>query len=161
MVHQVNNQPPADNETATTDEDLAVNIDVTDGDDFGLDGAGIRSIAVTTPEVKTNDLGNTGVDPSTLSLPDTGSAVSEQDTDTFNITTIAIADLNTPPVNTVPTAQTTGESAPDVFADVVFSNANGNAIAIADSEADPATDTVEVTNELQLTVFSIWQLLIT
>lgn len=58
------------------------------------DGAGNGSI-----EIKTNDLGNTGVDPSTLSLPATGDATSEEGIDTVNITMIAIADLNTPPVN--------------------------------------------------------------
>ena len=90
--------------------------------------------------ITTNDQGNTGFDPGT-----SGDGVSEEDIDTVNIDVIANSNLNTPPVNTVPAAQTTGESSPGVFEDVVFSSTNSNAISITDAEANPVTDTIEVT----------------
>ena len=89
--------------------------------------------------ITTNDLGNTGNDPGI-----SGDASSEEDIDTINIDVIANSEINTPPVNTVPASQTTAESSPGVFQDVVFSTANSNAISITDAEANPTTDTVEV-----------------
>ncbi len=70
--------------------------------------------------VTTDDLGNTGL-PGPL-----------QDIDTVAIQVDAV---NDPPVNTVPTTQTLNEDTP-----LVFSTANGNAITVADVDAEGAGD---------------------
>jgi hypothetical protein len=77
-----------------------------------------------TLSITTNDLGNTG-----------GGAL--QDDDTVDLTVVPV---NDPPVNTVPGLQTPLEDTP-----FVFSGANGNAISVADVDADEGTGEVQVT----------------
>jgi hypothetical protein len=80
------------------------------------------SVALT---VTTSDLGNTG----------SGGALTDVDTVTLNITPV-----NDAPTQTVPGAQSTSEDTARVF-----SNANGNAITVADVDS-ALTTTVSVTN---------------
>ncbi|MEA2876326.1 MAG: hypothetical protein QOF14_1522 [Hyphomicrobiales bacterium] len=79
----------------------------------------------------TNDLGHNGADPGL-----TGDGSSEQDTD---IVTINVAAVNDTPVNSVPAAA----QAVNEDTDLVFNAANGNAISIADLDANP--DDVRIT----------------
>ncbi|MBL9158181.1 MAG: DUF4347 domain-containing protein, partial [Verrucomicrobiales bacterium] len=90
--------------------------------------------------VVVSDNGNTGVDPSTIGQPHTGTTTDEQATRVFNLT---VSDINDAPVNTVPGAQTFNEDTPRVF-----STANGNAISIADVDAFgfDVTTTITVNN---------------
>ncbi len=90
--------------------------------------------------VLVSDNGNVGVDPSTISLPHTGTTTDEQSTRVFNLT---VSDINDAPVNTVPTARTVNEDT-----NLTFSTANSNAISIADVDAFSGivTTTVSVTN---------------
>jgi hypothetical protein len=98
-----------------------------------IDGAATLTVLV-------NDNGNTGVDPSVISLPHTGTTSNEQATRIFNLT---VSDINDAPVNTVPTARTVNEDT-----NLTFNTANGNAISISDADAfnGIVTTTVSVLN---------------
>src|SRR5439155_8962050 len=76
-------------------------------------------------QITTNDLGNTG------------SGGSLSDTDAIAVTVNAVNDA---PVNTVPGAQSTSEDTP-----LIFSVAGGNAITVADLDANEGTGLVRVT----------------
>jgi hypothetical protein len=79
-----------------------------------------------TLSITTNDLGNSG------------GGGSQQDTDTVDL---VVDPVNDPPVNSVPqTTQTLDEDTP-----LVFSTANGNAISVADLDADEGSGEVQVT----------------
>ncbi|MEZ5469841.1 MAG: Ig-like domain-containing protein [Lysobacterales bacterium] len=72
-----------------------------------------------------------GVATVTLNLMDNGGTANGGiDTSAPQSFTITVLAVNDPPVNTVPAAQSTGDTVP-----VVFSNANTNAISIADIDA--------------------------
>jgi hypothetical protein len=98
-----------------------------------VDGTGTLTVLV-------SDNGNTGVDPSTIGQPNTGTATDEQAIRVFNL---QISDINDAPVNTVPGTQTFNEDTA-----LIFSTANGNAVSIEDVDAFgfDVTTTVSVLN---------------
>src|SRR4029079_5347965 len=76
--------------------------------------------------ITTSDQGNTG----------SGGALQDSDTVTINVSAV-----NDAPINTVPAAQSIAEDA-----SLVFSNANGNAISIADIDASNGVMQVTLTS---------------
>jgi len=143
------------NDSASTNEDTAVTVDVLANDTFENAGraitavngsaitAGGPAVAVSNGTVSLNAAGQLTFTPAanyngTTSFTYTVTSGGVNETATATITVAAINDL---PVNTVPAAQVSPEDTA-----LVFSAANGNAITVADVDGGSLTTTVAVTN---------------
>lgn len=131
-------------DTIATNEDQAVVVNVLANDNFENNGAAVTS--VTQPAHGTVTIGAGGnltytPDPN-YNGPDsfTYTVTSGGVTETSTVT-VAVAPVNDAPVTTLPGSQTTSEDTP-----VVFSNANGNAIQVADIDGDVVTVTLSAAN---------------
>ncbi|WP_188699539.1 Ig-like domain-containing protein, partial [Sphingomonas prati] len=140
-----NDAPVAVNDSATTAEDTAVTVAVLANDsDVDRDSLSVSSATAANGTVTINPDGTltyrpnanfNGTDAIIYVVSDGRGGTA---TATVAVTVTAVDDA---PVNTVPGAQITAEDAP-----IVFSNANGNVIAIVDVEGAPQTVTLSVTN---------------
>ena len=136
----------------TTKEDISINGNVLTDDDNGIDSGDTPLTIISNTEPSngsvtvapdgsfsyTSNVNFVGEDSFTYTIEDANG-----DTDTATVS-LNVTPLNDPPVNTVPTEQTTTELVAG-FEALVFSTANDNAISISDLEVDPASDIVEVT----------------
>jgi VCBS repeat-containing protein len=148
-VTPVHDNPVANADAATVPEDQRIGIDVLANDALGPDGGALAVVAVgkaANGTVTINPLG-TGV----IYQPKLNFAGS----DAFKyviadgsggqasaVVSVTVAAVNDPPVNTVPAGPQTVAA---INSPLVFSAATGNAVSIADVDADPRRSLMRVT----------------
>lgn len=141
---QPSNRPPvANSDTATTNEDMAVTFNVLTNDtDANNDVLTVASFTTPTNGVLTNSAGSftytpnlnfNGSDSFTYTISDGKGGTASAPV------TITINPVNDAPVNTVPGSQTAVQDSI-----LVFSTANGNAIAISDVDANGGLEQVNL-----------------